>query len=78
LDNLTPEAKKSFRRRVIQKHTNYGAISTFKGVEEVQLAKSKTRAKNEILRIRAAINDAENEIAQLESNLSNARVFCFF
>ena len=40
IDNLSPAAKKAFKRRIINSHTQYGAVSMFKGVEDIAFAKT--------------------------------------
>ena len=76
ISSLSAKDKKAFEKRIIQKHTQYGAVSMFKGVEDMVFAKSRTRAKGEILRIRGAMNQCESDIAELEKILTEQRVFC--
>ena len=74
LQKLSQDERRAFEKAVITKHTKYGAISMFKGVEEIHFAKLKAFAKTEITRIRTCIDQCESEIAKLEKTLAESRV----
>lgn len=74
LNQLSKDERLSFEKAVINKHTKYGAISMFKGHDEIRFAKMKSMAKNEITSIRKSIDKCETEISQLEKQLADSRV----
>ena len=74
LNKMSVDEKKAFERAIVGKHTRYGAVSMFKNIDEMQFAKSRSIAKNEIIRIRMAIDQCENDISDLEKQLSEGRV----
>jgi hypothetical protein len=74
LDKMSDQEKKSFARQVVRKHTKYGAVSMFKGVEEIRFAKMKSFAKSVISDLRREIDSIELQISELEKELQESRV----
>jgi hypothetical protein len=77
VSSFNENQRKALEKRIISKHTQYGAISMFKGVEDITFMKSRNRAKQEIQRIRQEIRDCEEDIASMETALAENRV-CLF
>jgi hypothetical protein len=75
LGKMSAKEKRMFEKKVIQRHTEYGAVSLFKGVEEMGLAKSRAQAMREVLRIKDEIGHCESSISELEHLLGENRVF---
>ena len=78
INNLAPAAKKEFKKQIISKHRQYGAVSMFKGVEETLSAKARYRAKNEIVEIQEASAHEEQEISSIEQEISSYRVYIYY
>ena len=74
INSFDDNQRKAFEKRIVAKHTKYGAISMFKGVEEISFMKSRNRAKQEIQGIRQEIRDCEDEITTMETALAENRV----
>jgi hypothetical protein len=74
LDKMTENEKKRFTRQVVRKHTAYGAVSLFKGVEESRFAKKKAEAISFIQDLKSQIDFQEEEISKLEKELQDSRV----
>lgn len=75
LSKMSDKEKRTFEKKIIQRRTQYGAVSLFKGVEEMGLAKSRAQAMREVLRIKDEIGHCESEISDLEQLLGEYRVF---
>lgn len=78
LIKLSKDERSAFEKAVITKHTKYGAVSLFKGVDEIRFDKMKSIAKNEITNIRKSIDQFETEISELEKQLAESRVMFNF
>ena len=78
LSKMSEKEKRNFEKKIIQRRTQYGAVSLFKGVEEMGLAKSRAQAMREVLRIKDEIKHCESEISDLEQTLEENKVFVFW
>ncbi|ORY45922.1 hypothetical protein BCR33DRAFT_737040 [Rhizoclosmatium globosum] len=67
LDSFTPKTLKTFEGLVIQKYYKNGAITGFKGKDEIQTIKLKTMARNEIEDIKTNAISTENNLIDLRS-----------
>ncbi|KAJ3058631.1 hypothetical protein HDU99_006714, partial [Rhizoclosmatium hyalinum] len=73
LDSFTPKTLKTFEGLVIQKYYKNGAITGFKGKDEIHTIKLKTMARNEIDDIKTNAISTENNLIELKNHLNECR-----